>query len=157
VVWNSTVLVLSAIFFAFMIWNLLHDLARGDRPTSERVYGALCAYLFIGILFALVYAHGEYRQPGSFDIPASIREASDSSESMLLPLFTYYSFVTLTTLGYGDITPVADHMRTLSWFEALIGQLYLAVMVAGFVAVHISERSRRQWADRPPADRGDPS
>ena len=70
---------------------------------------------------------------------------------MQLPTFTYFSFVTMTTLGYGDITPVTENARTLAWLEALIGQLYLAVMVAGFVAVHISENMRKNRGD-PPSD-----
>ena len=97
----------------------------------------LCAYIFIGIFFALIYAHMEYRQPGTFAISNQGIGAAASEESSLLPVFTYYSFVTLTTLGYGDIAPVAEHARTLAWLQALLGQLYLAVMVAGFVAVHI--------------------
>jgi hypothetical protein len=62
-----------------------------------------------------------------------------SEEASMVPLFTYYSFVTLTTLGYGDITPATDHARSLAWLEALIGQLYLAVMVATLVGIKVSE------------------
>ena len=147
---NTTTLTLSALFFLFLVWNLLHDLAQENRPTSERISGALCAYIFIGILFALVYAHMEYRQPGTFAIANQGTGAAASGESSLLPVFTYYSFITLTTLGYGDIAPVAEHARTLAWLQALLGQLYLAVMVAGFVAVHISERMMKNRGDPPP-------
>lgn len=147
---NTTTLMLSAMFFLFLIWNLLHDLAEENRPTGERIFGALCAYIFIGIFFAAIYAHMEYRQPGTFAISNQGIGAATSEESSLLPVFTYYSFVTLTTLGYGDIAPVAEHARTLAWLEALLGQLYLAVMVAGFVAVHISERLIHSRGDPPP-------
>jgi len=142
-VMNTAVLAVTAVFFAFLIWNLLHDLGRGERPTSERIFGALCAYIFIGLLFALIYTHMEYRQPGSFAMSNPVPAEEGSAESNLVSTFTYYSFVTLTTLGYGDITPVAGHARTLTWLEALLGQLYLAVMVAGFVAAHISESRNR--------------
>ncbi len=142
---NALTLAVNGLFFGFLIWNLLHDLARGDRSTGERISGALCAYVFIGLFFALIYTHMEYRYPGSF---TGVGGDPSSPEANLYPAFTYYSFVTLTTLGYGDITPVTEHARTLAWFEALLGQLYLAVMVAGFVAVHISENMKR--------DRGDP-
>lgn len=147
---NTTILAVTAAFFAFLIWNLLHDLGRGDRPTSERIFGALCAYIFIGLLFALVYTHMEYRQPGSFAIADRAPGETESAESNLVSTFAYFSFVTLTTLGYGDIAPVAEQARTLAWFEALLGQLYLAVMVAGFVAVHISENIRKDRGDRRP-------
>jgi hypothetical protein len=94
----------------------------------------------------------EFRQPGSFATSQEVFEADARQESNLFPLFTYFSFVTLTTLGYGDITPVAEHARTLAWFEALVGQLYLAVMVAGFVADHVSQGMNRDQDDPPPDD-----
>ena len=108
-------------------------------------------HVFIGLLFALFYAHMEYRQPGTFATSQAIFAEDAMAESNLFPLFTYFSFVTLTTLGYGDISPVAEHARTLAWFEALLGQLYLAVMVAGFVAMHISESMKKDRGD-PPSD-----
>ena len=149
---NTTVLTFTAVFFGFLIWNLLHDLNKGDRRTSERIFGALCAYVFIGILFALVFAHMQYRNPETFATSQEVIAEEATGESNLMPIFTYYSFVTLTTLGYGDITPVAEHARTLAWFEALVGQLYLAVMVAGFVAVHISENLTKRHGEPPPED-----
>ncbi len=149
---NTTVLLFNAVFFGFLIWNLLHDLNRGDRRTSERIFGALCAYVFIGILFALVFTHMEYRRPGSFATSQEAILEEAGTEANLMSIFTYYSFVTLTTLGYGDVTPVAEHARTLAWLEALIGQLYLAVMVAGLVAVHISENMAKKQDEPPPED-----
>jgi len=149
---NSTIAAVTASFLGFLIWNLLHDLYKSGRPTSERVFGALCAYVFVGLLFAVIYAHMEYRQPGSFATSQEVFAEDVLQESNLFPLFTYFSFVTLTTLGYGDISPVAEAARTLAWFEALLGQLYLAVMVAGFVAIHISEGMKRDRGGGPPED-----
>jgi len=146
---NTIVLSLTAVFFVFLIWNLLHDINKNDRPTSEKVFGALCAYIFIGLLFALIFAHLEYRDPGSFSISNDLLAEQVAGESMQLHTFTYFSFVTMTTLGYGDITPVTENAQKLAWLEALIGQLYLAVMVAGLVAVHISESMRKTRGDPP--------
>ena len=143
---NGLTLAVNGLFIGFLIWNLLHDLATDDRSTGERIFGALCAYVFIGLFFALIYTHIEYRQPGTF---AGLVGEPGLPEANLYPVFTHFSFVTLTTLGYGDITPVAEHARTLAWFEALLGQLYLAVMVAGFVAAHISENMRKSRDDPP--------
>jgi len=148
---NTTVVSVTALFMGFLIWNLLHDLSKGKRPTSERIFGALCAYVFIGLLFALIYTHMEFRQPGTFATSQAIVADDALNESNLFPIFTYFSFVTLTTLGYGDVSPIAEHARTLAWFEALLGQLYLAVMVAGFVALHISENMNKGRGD-PPSD-----
>ena len=142
--YNALLLIVTFVFFVFLIWNLLRDLSSQNRSTSERIFGALCAYVFIGLLFALIFAHMEYRRPGSFAVSDALTEEHSSEEANLYPVFTYYSFVTLTTLGYGDISPMAEHARTLAWLVALLGQLYLAVMVAGFVAAHMSESQRRR-------------
>lgn len=145
---NSPALVLSAVFFAFLIWRLLKDLLVGDRATSERVFGALTAYLCIGILFALLYAHIFFFDPDAFRLPEHLKAAGDASEPMMMPVFTYFSFVTFTTLGYGDIVPISEQARTIAWFEAFIGQIYLAVMVGGLVGVFFSERASSKGSDR---------
>jgi hypothetical protein len=148
--WNNVVLTSTALFIGFLIWNLLRDLLVGDRSTGERVYGALCAYLFIGILFSLLFTHMEFRSPGSFLLHGRAISGASESEAELLPTFTYYSFVTLTTLGYGDIAPATTHARTLAWLEALVGQLYLAVMVATLVGIRVSEGLRAGAGCGPP-------
>jgi len=56
--------------------------------------------------------------------------------------FVYYSFVTLTTLGYGDIVPLSATARSLVYMEAIFGQFYIAILVAGLVSIHISNQSR---------------
>jgi hypothetical protein len=153
--WNGAVLIVTTVFIGFLLLNLLRDISQESRSTSDRIFGALCAYLFIGVLFALVYTHIEYRRPGSFAIPGVQTGENRLPESELMPVFTYYSFVTLTTLGYGDIQPVAEHARTLSWLEALIGQLFLAVMVAGFVAQHMTESAQRSFMEKRGLSPGD--
>lgn len=139
VAWNNAVITLTELLFVILIWHLLHDVLTGKRSTGERVYGALCAYLFIGMLFALLYAHMEFRVPGSFHLAGEPISAQHAGEAATMPIFTYYSFVTLVTLGYGDIVPVTEHARSVAWLEALIGQLYLAVMVATLVGLRVSE------------------
>jgi len=140
---SSWVLGLSALFFVFLIWNLLRDLVKGDRSTSERIFGALTAYLCIGTVFALIYAHAYLRDPGAFKIPADLIPAGPQSEAMMMPIFTYFSFVTLTTLGYGDFVPLSEHTRSLAWIEAMLGQLYLAVLVGGLVGVYFAEAANQ--------------
>jgi hypothetical protein len=137
---DAVVLGLTLAFFAFLIWLILHDLFSEKRPTIDRINGAIAAYFFIGLLFALLYAYVALVDRDSFSVASSLTAAASGNP---LSLFTYFSFVTLTTLGYGDITPVSDAARTLAWFEALVGQLYIAVMIGGLVAVHISESYRR--------------
>jgi len=144
---NSTVLGLSALFFAFLIWNLLRDLLMGHRSTSERVFGALTAYLCIGILFALIFAHIQYRDPEAFRIPEYLLPGSTQSEALMVPVFTYFSFVTMTTLGYGDVVPITEQARSIAWMEAIIGQLFLAVMVGGLVGIFFADAAQRAGRD----------
>jgi hypothetical protein len=101
--------------------------------TFDSVLGAACGYLFLGLGWAVLYSLIEGFRPGSFEI--SPRLVSGEPARPLPHVLTYYSFVTLTTLGYGDISPVSPATRTLAWVEALTGQFYLAVIVAGLVSV----------------------
>lgn len=140
---NVTVLALSAVFLAFLIWAFLRDLLAGERDTSERVFAALTAYLCIGLLFALIYAHIYFRDPSAFRVPDGLVPTGGGSESLTVPSFTYFSFVTLTTLGYGDFVPLSEQARSLAWLEAIIGQLYLAVMVGGLVGVFFAEATKQ--------------
>jgi hypothetical protein len=135
-------LVVATLFFGFLVWRILRDVLAGDRRTSERVLGAISAYLLIGLMFAGVHAFVALAEPGAYAISDAIL-ASESSAGgeHRMSVFTYFSFVTMTTVGYGDITPVSLVARTLAFLEALVGQLYVAVMIAGLVGMHISRRS----------------
>ncbi len=94
--------------------------------TLNRIVGALCVYLLLGVLWTVLYAFVELVEPTAFAYASDV--AGDPVEQ-----FLYYSFVTLTTLGYGDVTPVHPVARTLAYLEAVIGQLYVAVLVASLV------------------------
>ena len=123
--------ILGAIFFAYTAIIILSYIYSEKEVTSELIYGAVCAYFLMGLMWACVFFTLEMLQPGSFHTAQDI-EISYSH-------FTYYSFVTLTTLGYGDITPLSYPARSLSTIEAVTGQLYLAVMIAGLVGIYISQ------------------
>jgi voltage-gated potassium channel len=105
-------------------------LGPGD-VTLNRLVGALCLYLLLGVLWAVLFGMVELVEPSAFDYGAGV---SDD----LLEHFMYYSFVTLTTLGYGDVTPIHPVARTLAYLEAVVGQLYVAVLVASLVARHVA-------------------
>lgn len=115
---------------------ILGDLFRSDAGvTRDRLRGAACAYLLMGVAWALAYILIYIWSPGSLvagDAILKLHGAADS-EPIELGHLTYYSFVTLTTLGYGDITPVRPLASTLAWLEALAGQFYLTVLVAFLV------------------------
>ena len=104
-------------------------LFRGGPVTHSRIQGAIAVYLLFGIGWAHAYHIAELVHPGSFRL--EVGEMSNVSD------WIYYSFVTLTTVGYGDITAVRPIARTLSIGEALTGQLYLAVLIARLVAMEV--------------------
>ncbi len=101
--------------------------------TLNRIVGALCLYLLLGVVWAILFGVVELVHPAAFAYPGL--HTGDSLEGLL-----YYSFVTLTTLGYGDITPVHPAARTLSYLQAVIGQLYIAVLIAGLVGRRVSHQ-----------------
>jgi hypothetical protein len=107
---------------------LLSQIFLPGRVTHLRIQGAIAVYLLFGVAWAHAYHIAALLVPGSFAGPAEIGNVSS---------WAYYSFVTLTTVGYGDITPVTQVARTLSVGEALAGQLYLAVLIARLVAMEI--------------------
>ncbi len=122
----------------FLFWVcglLLRDIImRSNSVTLELILGAVNVYLMAGIGFAFAYGLIEHLQPGSFTgLEQQLNAAVD-----VLP-FLYFSFVTLTTLGYGDITPLTSFATTASYLEAIFGQLYLAIMVARLVGLYIAK------------------
>jgi len=100
------------------------------RVTLDRVMGAIVLYLLIGIAFAVAYQSVAAHVPGAF--------AGTPEGAAGLDRWGYFSFVTLTTVGYGDITPVANVARALATFEAFVGQLYPAVILARLVSLQIA-------------------
>jgi Ion channel len=108
----------------------------------EPLYAGLSAYLLAGIFFGVFYWVLEYTWPGSLAIPG---EGVQSHVS--LPVAIYYSFVTLTTLGYGDVVPRSEVMRGLAILEAVAGQLYLAVMIARLVSLYAAGAGKGNQSD----------
>jgi len=108
--------------------------ALGARVVDrEHLYAGLSAYLLAGIFFGVFYWGLEQTWPGSLAISG---EGAQSNFSLTAAI--YYSFVTLTTLGYGDIVPRSEVARGLAIMEAIAGQLYLAVMIARLLSLYVS-------------------
>ena len=111
----------------FVLVHVLSAVLRADRVTADNLCGAIAVYLLIAVIWALTYGVMEGLAPGSFKFTA---EQSGSSWTRTM----YFSLVTLTTLGYGDITPVAPLAKVWSALEAVIGTLYMAVLIARLVS-----------------------
>jgi hypothetical protein len=123
--------IFGALFFAFTAIVILLHVFKERKITADVIIGAICVYFLIGLMWAFIFSVLEIFQPGSFHIEQSL--------GVRLSDFSYYSFVTLTTLGYGDITPLSPPARSLCLLEAITGQLYLAVMIAGLVGIYVSQ------------------
>lgn len=122
-------------FLLLATGDAMRQIAKGNNISANRIIGAICVYLMLGVIWALSYALMEAIIPGSFK---GLTEHAASTGWN--PDWAYFSFVTLSTLGYGDITPVTYSARALSYFEAIVGQFYLAVLVAGLVGAYLSEK-----------------
>ena len=135
----------SALFLAYSVICMMNHVFREDHVTADTIAGAICVYLLIGLTWAYLYSVTELLLPGSFIFEPFTTRSPGSLVHDKSSLFFYYSFVTLTTLGYGDISPITPPARSLSMLEAMIGPIYLTVLVARLVALQISHSGK----DRP--------
>lgn len=147
------------VFFGYVAAVVMRIVLEQERVTSDTIYGGICVYLLLATIWAVFFSVIEYLAPGSFvlgDVAISNLE-HQAAESILFREFIYYSFVTITTLGYGDIRPTTDIARTVSTVEAVVGQLFVAVFIARLVGLHLVDAGRGDSsspgdADAPGAD-----
>jgi len=125
----------STLFFAFATFTIVRHLFRHKRVTSDLIRGAICGYFLMGLMWASCFALMQAIHPGSF--------TGDQTAYLDLEDLIYFSFVTLTTTGYGDIAPATGQARALSIIEAVMGQMYVAVNIATLVAIRISQPPER--------------
>jgi len=129
------------VFLGLATYNNLRQVAIGNDMSANRIIGAICVYLMLGVMWSVAYLVLEYSQPGSF---AGVNEAAATPWDQD---WLYFSFVTITTLGYGDMLPVSTTARSLALSEAVVGQFYIAVLVAGLVSAYISAKPGAPGAD----------
>jgi hypothetical protein len=133
----------SIVFLGYIIVMSLTHLFRVRRVTTDSLSAAICIYLLIGVIWASAYAALDRIDPTAIAYPTV--DTDEPTDKSIEPRLTsssanatlYYSFVTMTTLGYGDIVPRSSIARTAAMLQALMGQLYLTVLVARMVALHI--------------------
>ena len=134
--WSSLA---SLVFMVLLTLVTLNKVFRDDRPvTAHRIRGAIAAYLLFGITWAILYGLMDQILPQAFSLSGSGGAYDAERQERIV----YFSFVTLTTLGYGDITPTHDVSRMCAIMEALVGQLYPATLLARLVSLEVSHRDR---------------
>lgn len=122
--------------FLFMLLctgSIVSDVVIRGRVTLETLRGVISAYFMVAFAFAYIYYLIEYVSPDSFHL---ISRVSTFSFNHYLSEMLYYSFVTLLTIGFGDITPLKDVGQTATVIEGIIGQFYIAILVARLVAIY---------------------
>jgi hypothetical protein len=124
---------LVVLIFFFVITILSYVLGSG-MVTWDKIYGAVCAYVLLGYAWTFAYSVIETVQPGSFVSSSSAMPHDLVGRVMQL---RYFSFVTLATVGYGDIVPHTPAARTMALLEAILGQFYLVALVGRLVGLHI--------------------
>jgi uncharacterized membrane protein len=124
--------VLTLVFDVVIVVVIFRHVLGAEQPTSETIFGALCLYLLVGFTFASVYGLLTVFQPNAFylDPRTNLHNLPDRFD------FVYYSFGTMTSLGAAGITPISTQARSFSILEAILGVLYLAVLIAGLIGAY---------------------
>jgi len=128
---------IGALFFVAVAGKIVRSIFASKTISWDSLFGAISGYVLLGVACALAYSMIHAADPESFHF-GDYANRQMVQEDFSRNIFIYYSFVTLTTVGYGDVTPLSIPARTLSWVEALTGQLYLAVLIAGLISALVA-------------------
>ncbi len=136
---------IASAFLTFLTLVILLAVFRDERVTADTIVGAVCAYFMLGTVWGTYYALLVLLSPDALSISSALAKASAWSgpAQPFTPLMQYYSFTTLATLGYGDVSPLTPGARALSIIEGVIGQLYLAILIARLVGMHTARLPQR--------------
>jgi voltage-gated potassium channel len=126
------------VFCLASTWIACQSLFLSDEIDLNKIIGAICIYLLLGLNWSIFYVLI------NMAIPDSFHGLTATDIGNQLPELLYYSFVTITTLGYGDLTPVKPLARTFAYLEAIVGQFYVAVLVAWLVGMYLSEKNQHR-------------
>ena len=135
-----------SVFLTFLTLVILLAVFRDETVTADTIVGAVCAYFLLGMTWGSYYALLTLLSPDALSVSSGLVNAAGwggQPSVPISPLMQYYSFTTLATLGYGDVSPLTAGARALSVLEGVTGQLYLAVLIARLVGLHSARSSQR--------------
>ncbi len=132
----------SIVFFALMTVVVLSYVIHDRVVTLSTLLGAICGYLLLGLTWSFLYLLIYVVNPDAFKLSVHLVTNVDAR----LHTFIYYSFVTMSTLGYGDIVPLSNPAKTLAWLEAVTGQVYLTIWIAQLVGLHVARVNQERKA-----------
>lgn len=121
------------LLFAYTTIFVLSRVLRSERVTGDTLCGAIAVYLMIGVTWSLAYVLLEHLHPGSFRLAAGAMPRADGKDLL------YFSYVTLATVGYGDVLPITDGARSFAVLEGLCGTIYMAILVARLIGLHLAQ------------------
>lgn len=135
----------SMLFLIYLFVVVLQDIFRTKEVTLDTLVGSICGYLLLAATFASCYSTLVLLMPDSFRVEAGlgIDAAELHYQGVHFSVLLYYSVITLTTVGYGDVVPATDIARQLVSAEAVMGQIYLTIIVARLVGLHLSASMKR--------------
>ena len=134
---------ISIVFIGVVVVAMGTVLLRARHVTADTILGGICGYMLLGILWTSIYTLIEIAGPGSVLLDGSpLPHWNERPEPFRYVELIYFSFVTLTTVGYGDMMPATEGTRALAAGEAIAGQLYLAIFVARLGGLHLSQAHR---------------
>ena len=128
------------VFFSYISVFLFAFIVNCKTASSDIIFSAMCLYIFIANIWMFIYALIFLIKPESFSLSQHIDINPESDFHTVLNTFSYYSFVTITSVGYGDIVPTNPVARAWVSVEAVIGQLYLAVILAKLVGLTANKK-----------------
>lgn len=132
---------LFTVYYGLLFYSFIFQIQHAHRVSTNVLYATFSLYLIIGLFWGSLYALLNQISPGSYS-GLLLDNLQNTSHN-----FNYFSFVTLTTLGYGDITPQTAGAASLCQLEAIVGQFYTAVVVAWLVGMHVSSKHDRDSED----------
>lgn len=127
------------LFFSFICYYLMSFLINTKKSNANLIYAAMCLYIFISNIWMSIYTFIYSSNPEAFAFSDDLIMQSEATFFELISMFSYYSFVTLTTLGYGDISPVSQAARAWVSVESMLGQFYIAIVLAKLVALTVDD------------------
>jgi len=126
------------VFFAFITWSHLRTLLRHREVTSETIAMSVSIYLLLGLTWGMLYILIFQVHPEAFSFGGVSTAAVSPDQPNIFPVFIYFSLTTLSTIGFGDITPMTLQARYAAVAEGITGQFYLAILVARLVGMQMS-------------------
>jgi len=123
------------IFLLYVASHLLMALIRTEKANTQAIFAAICLYLIVALIWGRIFTGLEMWSPGAFTLDPSLPLAVKAEA------LSYYSFVTISSLGYGDIYPTLEAARAWAVIEVIFGQFYIAIVVARLVSLYLRESS----------------